>query len=131
MFAKESFIPFTQALYSQFSSSKAKSNFVISPLSIYSAVSLVLAGAESESKKELIAALRVKGNSDHNTLCKSIGDNLKALNDGDEKKTLVQANAAFMHNSCKLLDTYLQIVKKHFDAMTKEVSSVTLLLLKK
>nr|CDS35272.1 gag pol polyprotein [Hymenolepis microstoma] len=107
---------------------KAKCNFVISPLSIYSGLSLALAGAASESKKELVDTLRVKEKLDHGSLCKSIGDNLKSLNEGDKNKTLVQANAAFMHSGSKLLDTYMQIVKNDFDAMTKDVSSIALLI---
>ncbi|VUZ46868.1 unnamed protein product [Hymenolepis diminuta] len=121
MFAKESFIPFTQALYSQFGSSKAGSNFVISPLSIYSALSLALAGSASKSKEELIAALRLKESSDHGALCKLLGENLKSFNEGDKDKTLVQANAAFMQSGSRILDTYLQIVKKDFEAMSKDV----------
>ncbi|VDO14628.1 unnamed protein product [Rodentolepis nana] len=64
----------------------------------------MFSGLDNSIDIELIAAFRVKGNLEHNTLCKSFGDKLKALNDGDEMKTRVQANNAFMHNSCKLLE---------------------------
>lgn len=110
---------------------EAGSNFVISPLSIYSALSLALAGSASESKEELIAALRVKENSDHGSLCKSLGENLKSFNEGDKDKTLVQANATFMQSGSRILDTYLKIVKKDFEAMSKDVSSISLILFEK
>lgn len=82
---------------------------------------MALAGAANESKNELVKALRVKESSDHNELCKSISNDLKSFNEGDTKKTLVQANAAFMQSGSKLLDTYMQIVQKEFEAMSKEV----------
>lgn len=82
---------------------------------------MTLAGAANETKNELVRVLRAKDASDHGSLCKYISNDLQSFNDGDTKKTLVQANAIFTQSGRKLLDTFMQIVEKDFEAMSKEV----------
>ena len=93
----------------------------MSPLSIYSALSLVLSGAESESKKELISVLHVESPKDSKTMSKLLGENLCSVTAGDVKKTLVQANGIFFQKGTHLMNTFTQIVMEYFKATSKEV----------
>ncbi|KAM7540167.1 hypothetical protein Aperf_G00000043550 [Anoplocephala perfoliata] len=92
-----------------------------SPKCIYTALSLALAGSESDSKIELISVLRARKTAGHIALCKSIGRDLKSVTESDEKKVLVQANGVFMQSGKHALDSYLEIVRKDFDALLEEL----------
>ena len=97
-------------------------NFFISPLSIYSALSLCLAGAKSESMKELVTALHVEPNKDTNAMIKLLGENLQSVTSGDDEKTLVQANCVFLQKGVQLQSEFKHIVTECFKAVLEEVS---------
>nr|AYC76426.1 serpin [Taenia pisiformis] len=121
MFAKHSFIPFTQALYTQLQSSEGKSNLFVSPLSIYSALSLALAGSENETRKELASVLGLAVDKDTDAMVKSLGEDLQAVGGGDTKKTLVEANGIFIQSGGRIKETYMGAVGKHLRAVCKEL----------
>lgn len=121
MFAKESFIPFAQELYRQFEASHGNSNFFMSPLSIYSALSLVLAGSATETRKELLSALRAPSG-DINTICKSLGEGLQMITGGENDKFLLQANAVFIQQGGNILTQYIKLVTDYFKGISKELN---------
>lgn len=97
------------------------SNFFVSPLSIYSALSLVLPGSASASKAELIKTLHLSGDDLH-ALSKTVGENLQSVTDGDTKKTLVQANGIFMQKGLSIQPDFQKILTDFHKTVSREVS---------
>lgn len=82
------------------------SNLFISPLSIYSALSLVLSGCASQSKLEIIKALKLADKQEIRALSEMIGHDLQSVTEGDKKNTLVQANGLFINDGFSILKEY-------------------------
>nr|CDS22753.1 serine protease inhibitor [Echinococcus granulosus] len=100
---------------------EGRSNFFMSPLSVYSALSLALAGSESETREELVSVLGLAPGKDIDTIVKSLGEDLQAVADGDAKKTLVEANGVFIQAGSRIRETYTSAVSKHLKADMKQL----------
>ncbi|EUB62104.1 serine protease inhibitor [Echinococcus granulosus] len=96
----------------------------MSPLSVYSALSLALAGSESETREELVSVLGLAPGKDIDTIVKSLGEDLQAVADGDAKKTLVEANGVFIQAGSRIRETYTSAVSKHLKAGMKQVTAL-------
>ncbi len=90
-----------------------------SPLSIYSALSLVFAGSAGKSREEFLTVFHL---TDQGDLIKMLGDGLKSIFEQDAKKTMVQAIGAFIDGSLSLLQQYTQTLKQHFEAEFQDVN---------
>ncbi len=97
-----------------------------SPLSIYSALSLACAGSATKSREEFLTVFHLKKKGGDVNLLKMLGDGLKAMFEQDVKRTMVQANGAFIDARLNLLDQYKKVLKEDFDAEFQEVSFAAL-----
>ncbi|VDK25148.1 unnamed protein product, partial [Taenia asiatica] len=101
--------------------SEGETNFFVSPLSIYSALSLALAGSEGDTRQELVSVLRLAAGRDIGTIVKCVGEDLQAVTSGDAKKTLVEANGVFIQSGSHIKETYRGAVSKHLRAAFKQL----------
>ncbi len=98
------------------------SNTFVSPLSIYSALSLALVGSADRSRNELIAALKLgTEGQDFDALIRSVGEGLQKVPEGDVKNTLVQANSMFVDGSMAVLPAFSAKLETHFKSAAQEV----------
>ncbi len=94
-FSGTSFIAFSRDLYHELVASSKKplvyfviwldgssSNFFISPLSVYSALSLAFAGSAGKSREEFISTLHLPDEGDH---LKTLGDGIRSIFKQDAK----------------------------------------------
>ncbi len=90
-------------------------NTFVSPLSIYSALSLALVGSAGTSRSEMLSALKLDmEGQDVDALIRSVGDGLQKVPEGDVKNTLVQANAMFVEGSMAVLPGFSASLKSNF-----------------
>ncbi|KAL5112784.1 Intracellular coagulation inhibitor 2 [Taenia crassiceps] len=94
----------------------------MSPLSIYSALSLALAGSGGDTRQELVAVLGLAAAKDIDTIVKCVGEDLQAVTSADAKKTLIEANGVFIQSGSHIKETYASAVSKHLRAVFKEVN---------
>ncbi len=131
---EESLISFTQDLYWELlNSSKLKkpksiiriyldggsSDLFFSPLSVYSALSLAFAGSAGKSRDELLTAFHLEEGDD---VLADIGKSIKSIFEQDVKKTMVQANGAFIDGRLDVLGEYKTALVTHFGSDIQEVS---------
>ncbi|VDM24328.1 unnamed protein product, partial [Hydatigera taeniaeformis] len=90
-------------------------------MSIYSALSLALAGSESDTREELVSVLSLDAGKDINAIVQSLGAELGAVTCGDAKKALVEANGVFIQSGSHIKETYTSAVSKHLRAAFKEL----------
>ncbi len=62
-------------------------------LSVYSALSLALAGMRGKCREAFLGALHLE---DGDNVLASVGEGIRGIFEQDEKKTMVQANGAFV-----------------------------------
>ncbi len=94
----------------------------MSPLSIYSALSLALVGSAGKSRSEMLSALKLgMEGQDFDVLIRSVGDGLQKVPEGDVKNTLVQANAMFVEGSMAVLPGFSASLKSNFKSVAQEV----------
>ncbi len=97
-------------------------NTFVSPLSIYSALSLALVGSADKSRNEMLTALKLgTRGQDFEALIRSVGEGLQKVPEGDVKNTLVQANAMFVEGSMSVLPAYSASLASHFKSAAQEV----------
>ncbi len=133
---ENSLVSFSQYIYRELlSSSKLKkatfinriyldggtSDLFFSPLSVYSALSLSFAGSAGKSREELLAAFHLDEGDD---VLADIGKAIKSIFEEDVKKTMVQANGAFIDGRLDVLGEYKAALVTHFDSDIQEVSRV-------
>ncbi len=96
---------------------EGKSDLFFSPLSIYSALSLVFAGSAGISREEFMATFHL---TEQEGLCKALGEGIRGIFEQDVGKTMVQANGAFIDARLQLLNQFKKGLKVHFDAEFQE-----------
>ncbi|MFT3701158.1 MAG: serpin family protein [Agriterribacter sp.] len=108
-------------LFNSVVAKKADENILVSPLSIFMAVSMVYNGADNATKDSIAKALQVQGISidDVNAACKALIEQMPGL---DNKVNLSIANAIWYKNSgMQPLPSFLDVTANNFKA---EVSSL-------
>ncbi len=95
---------------------------LFSPLSIYSALSIALAGSATKSREEFLTVFHLTEQDGDTNILKLLGGGLKAIFEQDVKQTMVQANGAFISGGLHLIDQYKKVLKEHFDAEFQEVN---------
>ncbi len=132
---ESSLISFSQDLYRELlSSSKFQrttfkfvyldggtSDLFFSPLSVYSALSLAFAGSAGKSREELLTNLHLEEGDD---ILAYVGKSIKSIFEQDVKKTMVQANGAFIDGRLDVLGEYKAALISHFDSDVQEVSRI-------
>lgn len=114
-FGSESFLPFCQRLYAELRGECEKENCFISPLSIYSALSLALAGSSGKTYDELMSVLALaKG--DLSSTIAHVGKELSGVAAGDKDKTLVQANGLFLDSKFTVESAFKSLLERHLSA---------------
>ena len=69
----------------------------------------------------MIKTLKLDDRKDLGELSKTVGEALLSVSEGDEKKTLVQANGIFMENGFKLQTQYLNVLREFYKTETQKV----------
>ena len=59
-------------------------------------------------------------------MTKLLGENLSAVTAGDDKQTLVQANAIFLQKGSNLKSTFTHILSEYFKAVSQEVRRMSI-----
>lgn len=96
----------------------------MSPLSIYSGLTLALAGSDGRTHQEIFDTLFLERNcfyDIHHALTK-IGCELKNIVEGDRSSTLVQANGLFLDSRFRVEPFFNQSIRRHFGVGTEIVS---------
>ncbi len=97
-------------------------NTFVSPLSVYSALSLVLVGSGGKSRDEMLAVLKLTTQGqDFDAIIRAVGEGLQKVPEGDVKNTLVLANSVFVDGSMPVLPAFYEKVKTHFKGQAQEV----------
>eukprot|EP00092_Neocalanus_flemingeri_P034480 GFUD01037491.1.p1 GENE.GFUD01037491.1~~GFUD01037491.1.p1 ORF type:complete len:486 (-),score=126.64 GFUD01037491.1:215-1672(-) len=106
----------TANLYQEVAKSSANENIVISPLSIHTAMSILLYGAEGYSRGQLHNALGLRNvsKSDHLNGMREIFNVYEDLN--DENITLNIANAVYGAKGLQVKPDFTDFAEKQFDA---------------
>ena len=109
---------FTQVAYLQLASSLKNENFVFSPLSLHSALTLVFLGSKEDSKtyKELQKSLGGLINS--STLKYEYQNYIQFLKQNSE---VLYGNHIWLKNGISIKNGYKEVLQKYFDA---EISTV-------
>ncbi|BHF61669.1 Belongs to the serpin [Sparganum proliferum] len=117
------FLAFAQQVYSALikASSGGAANCFISPISIYSTISLVLAGSDKVTRKEMLSTLRLEHTGSFDAAIKCAGDNIKDVFKDDNGRELIQANGMFVQSGFSLLEFFIETLKVHFAASAVEV----------
>ncbi len=97
------------------------SDLFFSPLSVYSALSLAFAGSAGKSREELFTAFHLD---EGDNVLADIGKSIKSIFEQDVKKTMVQANGAFIDGRLDVLGEYKAAFKTHFDSDIQEVNKI-------
>lgn len=99
------------------------SNCFISPLSIYSGLSLALCGSANASYNELLSVLNFQSedsNDVEGTLA-LLGKSLDEVLDSENDKTLVLANGLFLDVNFEANTNFKKILQNNFDADSHQV----------
>ena len=102
------FCLFQFSLFNKINSKYKENNLVISPLSIYQAISLVTNGANEQTQKELLYLLDNKDIEEINMI------NMKILNKIKDKSSIEIANAIMSKTAP--LNTFTEIAKNTFNS---------------
>ena len=107
--------PFGDSLYAELAGN-TPGNFVVSPYSVHSVMSMVAAGAAGDTKSQMINALRLpNGDADRNATAKAIMDRIAALGARGDV-TLESANRVWVQASYPLLPAFTREIEKTFGA---------------
>ncbi|KAM3178453.1 hypothetical protein ACTXT7_002540 [Hymenolepis weldensis] len=127
MLVTKSILPFVQKLYAAINGDQTDSNCFISPLSIYSALSLALCGSANASYDELLSVLNFQSEDSNNvegTLA-LLGKCLRDVTDSENDKTLVLANGLFLDVNFEADTNFKKILQNNFEADSHQVNFVT------
>uniref|UniRef100_A0A5K3FQ87 SERPIN domain-containing protein n=1 Tax=Mesocestoides corti TaxID=53468 RepID=A0A5K3FQ87_MESCO len=103
----------------------SKSNCFVSPLSVYSSLSLALCGSANKSRSELLSALHVKNAADFDATVASLGSALLSVPDGDPGRTLVLANGLFVDKAFSMKKCFTEALEHNFKVKAQEVNFVS------
>ncbi len=81
-------------------------------------MSLAFAGSAGKSREELLTAFHLEEGDD---VLAHLGKAIKSIFEQDVKKTMVQANGAFIDGRLNVLEEYKAALKTHFDSDIQEV----------
>jgi serpin B len=110
---------FTSKLYGHLVSTAGKdSNMVVSPFSISAVMAMAYAGARENTAMQMQSVLSFPEKD--LTLQEGYEEMFNVLQ-SNENFTLEAANRLFIHEKYKLLDTYINMVKKHYNALPESV----------
>ncbi len=84
-------------------------------------MSLAFAGSADKSREEILTAFHLEGGID---VLADIGKAIKSIFEQDVKKTMVQANGAFIDGRLNVLGEYKAALMTHFDSDIQEVCRV-------
>merc|ERR1711936_109776 len=106
----------TATLYLQVAQLSTETNIAMSPLSIHTAMAMLMYGAEEYSKEQLKTALGLQdvGKREHMVGLKQLQDEYENLN--DENVTLNIVNAIFGAQDLKIKPAFLNLIKNQFRA---------------
>ncbi|KAM7534353.1 hypothetical protein Aperf_G00000107496 [Anoplocephala perfoliata] len=124
MFTAESYLPFSLKVYMAVKGYRDDSNYFVSPLSIYSALSMALCGSANASYNELLSVLQfhTKKGDDFDKTLAVLGKNLNDILDDENDKTLVLANGIFLDANFEVLKSFSNSLERHFQADPHQVN---------
>ena len=110
---------FAMALYGRIRNNSAGSNIFFSPFSVSSALAMVYAGADGNTKTEMGRVLKLDGvgGSVHG----GFSELFDAFNDPTNNYTLNVANAFFGRNEYPFLQSYLDVVTQYYTALVENL----------
>ncbi len=94
-------------------------NLFISPVSLYSAFAIVLAGCRENSEKQLkkVLGISVESSSMH----KSLGTILQNITSVSEYCKVILANTMFVEKEFEIKSKFSDLVKSHYAAVPEQV----------
>ncbi len=94
-------------------------NLFISPVSLFSAFAIVLAGCRGDSEKQLTEALGISGNdlSMHQTL----GASLNGITSASHYCKVVLANTMFLEKTFQIKSDFSNLAKTSYEAVPEQV----------
>lgn len=95
-----------------------RSNCFVSPLSVFSGLSLALCGSARNSCDELLRTLylNMDGGVDFDSTIVVLGKALNELLEGDETKTIILANGLFLDSEFEVSQGFKSALFQHFKA---------------
>ncbi|KAA0196695.1 hypothetical protein FBUS_11212 [Fasciolopsis buskii] len=90
-------------------------NVFFSPVSLYSAMSMVLAGSDGETKREMLSALQLNGTLGQEALHNTIGAAVRACFQSTGGVTVSLGNRIFAQQHANIDPQYKAIIQKHYD----------------
>uniref|UniRef100_A0A183TG78 Leukocyte elastase inhibitor n=1 Tax=Schistocephalus solidus TaxID=70667 RepID=A0A183TG78_SCHSO len=136
---EKQFIPFVQSIYSKLHQNDPGNNFFgsfkfifigcatncfVSPLSIYSVLTQLLAGSEKNTREEILRTLKLES-------CQALGITIQFVCEhitlglkGGQATDITQANGIFLQSGFGILDSYPRSIEEHFGASSIEVDYV-------
>ena len=108
--------------YFEHLNSKINDNFVISPFSIITALSICGVGSDSQTLKQFLSLFGLKG--DILSYYKQIINFNDKYNIKKNKFTISTFNKVYVHNKYVLDKKYKQLVKDMADVLPKDISSI-------
>ena len=101
------------SLYQNLSADAGDENVFISPYSIYTALAITYAGADSTTKAQFEKSLGIKNPA---TFHAELHKMIESLNERDDKGfRILTANALWIDKQAKLLSSYTNLTKKYYD----------------
>jgi serpin B len=113
---------FAFELYGKLSAEKG--NLFFSPCSISTALGMVYAGAKGETAEQMAKVLAIKGKLEGDALHTTAGELIRQLNAGGKQGPyqLTVANRLWGQQGFKFLDSFLNVVRKNYDAGLEQLN---------
>ena len=110
---------FAMALYGRIRNNSVGSNIFFSPFSVSSALAMVYAGADGNTKTEMGKVLKL--DSVAGSVHAGFNQLFEAFNDPTNNYTLNVANAFFGRNEYPFLESYLDVVTQYYSALVENL----------
>ncbi|VDP89117.1 unnamed protein product [Echinostoma caproni] len=96
-------------------------NVFVSPVSIYAAMSMVLAGSQGETKREMLSALQLAAGMSQETHHNSIGTTIRSCFESTPGVTVSVGNRLFAEQNAPINAEYKSLLLKDYQADTENV----------
>ncbi len=120
----EGYNRFAMKLYQQIIQTEANENLFISPISIATALSMTLNGANAETLEAMIQTLELNGMTVEE-INKSNQILINLLQYADPSIELSIANSLWMREGSEILNTFTQVIEKYYSALVQELDFST------
>ncbi|CAH8299219.1 unnamed protein product [Schistosoma turkestanicum] len=96
-------------------------NSFVSPFSIYTALGMVLAGCEGNTKAEMVRAMQLSNHSDLDTIHKGISEMLSKCSEADKGVEITLGNRLFARKNVDIKKHFSNTLEKYYNALVEGV----------